>query len=549
MVGAIGAGLCAWWLVPFAVYQPYTTDMGYTKVLGYPHLLFPGSARWVLAADLVGIVAMVVRRSRVALFLVVMGGLSAAAVCLDPANKLYNARFLPFWFLCLYLLAGYTLAEVVAALSRWNRRRRLADWVDEVRRRLEHVDGASWRPGLRIAGLRRPVSSGPPGALAGPLVALFAACLVVVPPMVLPASTLSQIGVNVGSAQPSEWASWNYSGYERKPDYPEYKAVVDMMKKVGGEQGCGRTMWEYDPTLNRFGTTMALMLLPYWTNGCVDSEEGLLFESASTTPFHFIDQDELSPNPSEAITSPAIDYTGLDVPLGIEHLQLLGVRYLLASSPTVEQAAAADPAATQVGQTGPWTTVYNGETLVTTWKVYRIADSPLVQPLTDQPVVWTGVSTSQASWLPPAVSWYDQPARWDVVPSAGGPSSWQRIPASDTTPTAVREPATKVTQVHVSGSSISFHVDRIGTPVEVRMSYFPNWQASGAQGPWRVAPNLMVVVPTSHDVTLRYGTTSVDRLGQLATLAAAVAAIWLAVAGWRARRRGRSPAAHRARER
>ena len=256
-----------------------------------------------------------------------------------------------------------------------------------------------------------------------------------------------------------------------------------MMKKVGGEQGCGRTMWEYDPTLNRFGTTMSLMLLPYWTNGCVDSEEGLLFESASTTPFHFIDQDELSPNPSEAITSPAIDYTGLDVPLGIEHLQLLGVRYLLASSPTVEQAAAADPAATQVGQTGPWTTVYNGETLVTTWKVYRIADSPLVQPLTDQPVVWTGVSTSQASWLPPAVSWYDQPARWDVVPSAGGPSSWQRIPASDTTPTAVREPATKVTQVHVSGSSISFHVDRIGTPVEVRMSYFPNWQASGARRP------------------------------------------------------------------
>ncbi len=129
--------------MPFAVYQPYTTDMGYTKVLGYPHLLFPGSARWVLAADLVGIVAMVVRRSRVALFLVVMGGLSAAAVCLDPANKLYNARFLPFWFLCLYLLAGYALAEVVAGLSRWNRRRRLADWVDEVRRRLEHVDGAS----------------------------------------------------------------------------------------------------------------------------------------------------------------------------------------------------------------------------------------------------------------------------------------------------------------------------------------------------------------------------------------------------------------------
>ena len=111
-----GCGLAAWWLVPFAIEQAYTTNMGYTKVFGYPHLLFPGSARWVLIADLVGVAAMVVRRNRVALFLVVMAGLSAAADrSLDPAGKLYNVRFLPLWFLCLYLLAGYALAEVVAA--------------------------------------------------------------------------------------------------------------------------------------------------------------------------------------------------------------------------------------------------------------------------------------------------------------------------------------------------------------------------------------------------------------------------------------------------
>ena len=26
-------------------------------------------------------------------------------------------------------------------------------------------------------------------------------------------------------------------------------------------------MWEYEPQLDRFGTPMALMLLPYWTDG------------------------------------------------------------------------------------------------------------------------------------------------------------------------------------------------------------------------------------------------------------------------------------------
>ena len=83
-----------------------------------PTCLFPASARWVLiAADVVGVVAMLARRNRVGLFIAVMGGLSAAAVCLDPQGKLYNVRFLPLWFLCMYLMAGYALSEVVAAAS------------------------------------------------------------------------------------------------------------------------------------------------------------------------------------------------------------------------------------------------------------------------------------------------------------------------------------------------------------------------------------------------------------------------------------------------
>ena len=541
VAGAVGIGLTAWWLLPFAVEQSFTTDMGYTKVLGFPHLLFPGSAGWVLAADVVGLAAMVVRRNRVALFIAVMGALSAAMVCLDPAGKLYNVRFLPFWFLCMYLMAGIALAETIGAVARFHRRRRLGQWVLVVRARLGAVQGMPWQPGMRISRFRRPVPGGnAPGAVVGPLVALAAACLVVVPPLVLPASALSRVDVTVGADQPSAWAAWNYSGYERKPDYPEYKAVIQMMKSVGASQGCGRTMWEYDPSLNRFGTTMSLMLLPYWTNGCIDSMEGLLFESASTTPFHFINQNELSVTPSDAITSPAIRYGGLDVPLGIEHLQQLGVRYLLASSTTVQQAAAADPDATEVASSGPWSTSYNGEALDVTWKVYRISNSSLVQPLANQPVVWTGVTSGQSSWLGPAVLWYDQPGRWSVVPAAAGPSAWERIPTGVTRPAVVPEPATVVSGVTQTDNSISFHVDRVGTPVEVKVSYFPNWQATGADGPWRVAPNLMVVVPTSHDVTLHYGKSPADTAGELISLVALVAAVVLAVTGRRTRRARRT---------
>ena len=361
VAGAIGVGLTAFWLIPFATGQAYTTNMGWTNVDGFPHLLFPASARWVVAAAAVGVVAMIVRRNRVALFIAVMGGFSAAVICLDPQGKLYNVRFLPFWFLCLYLMAGYALAEVVAAVARWNRRRRLDQWVTVIRHRLTAAEGMPWRPGMRINRFRRPTpGDNPPGSVVGPLIALAAACLAVVPPLILPASTLSAVGVTVGPNQPGAWAEWNYSGYEGKPDYPEYHAVIQMMARVGADQGCGRAMWEYDPSENRFGTTMALMLLPYWTNGCVDSMEGLLFESSATTPYHFINQNELSVSPSDAVNSNDFQYLGLNVPLGIRHLQLLGVRYFLAASTTVEAAAAADPNLTQVASSGPWSTSYNG---------------------------------------------------------------------------------------------------------------------------------------------------------------------------------------------
>ena len=45
-----------------------------------------------------------------------------------------------------------------------------------------------------------------------------------------------------------------------------------------------------------------------------------------------------------------------------------------------------------------------------------------------------------------------------------------------------------------------------------------------------MTPNLMVVVPTSHHVTLTYGTTPVNQLGEAATVIGVLALIGLV--GW-----------------
>jgi hypothetical protein len=72
--------------------------------------------------------------------------------------------------------------------------------------------------------------------------------------------------------------------------------------------------------------------------------------------------------------------------------------------------------------------------------------------------------------------------------------------------------------------------------VLVKTSYFPNWQATGANGPWRVTPNSMVVVPTSTHVVLHYGYAPVDDAGRLATLGGLGVAVWW---WWTERRRFR----------
>jgi hypothetical protein len=368
----------------------------------------------------------------------------------------------------------------------------------------------------------------------GPLVALIVVLGVVATPFVLPASAMKSIGITPGPNQVTNWSSFNYSGYQAQSAYPEYRAVIQTMEKVGAADGCGQAMWQYDPSLNRFGTTESLMLLPYWSGGCIGSMEGLLFESSASTPYHFLNQAELSVSPSEAVVG--LNYSALNVPQGIEHLQLLGVRYFMASSPQVEAAASADTSLKLVAETGPWPQA--GATTTTTWKIYQVLDSPLVTGLANDPAVQVGIKAAQSSWLVPAEGWYNDPSRWSVFLAQSGPPSWPRVAIGDPSPPRKPVPATHVSAIVETDNTVRFHVSRIGSPVLVKVSYFPNWQASGATGPYRVTPNLMVVVPTAHDVVLRYGSTPANYAGDVLTVLG-VLALLAALFGRRIWRRGR----------
>src|SRR5207302_4218435 len=261
------------------------------------------------------------------------------------------------------------------------------------------------------------------------------------------------------------WVQWNYTGYQGKQAWPEYHAVVQTMSKLP----CGRAHWEYESNLDRYGTPMALMLLPYWTNGCIDSMEGLYFESSATTPYHFLNAAELSKAPSNPQRD--LPYKSLNVASGVKHLQLLGVRYYMAFSPEALAQAHADPDLHLVAVSKPW-------------EIFEVADAAVVAPLRDQPAVLTNVPKGGKRWLDAAVRWYQSPDAWDVPLAASGPTSWQRVSVrhvntSDKNAGAdveLQQPLhipvrpTTVSRIRVGDDRISFDVDRPGSPVLVKAS-------------------------------------------------------------------------------
>jgi hypothetical protein len=203
------------------------------------------------------------------------------------------------------------------------------------------------------------------------------------------------------------------------------------------------------------------------------------------------------------------------------------------------------------------------------WTIYQVRDAPVVEALRDEPVVVPGVSTRD--WQDDVgVPWWDAPTRTpadnrdlgllDRPLVVGGPSNWARarppgvsradapdpkLPAAAAV--APRSlPRVAVSKVRTTDHSVSFRVSRTGVPVMVKTSYFPNWTAHGARGPWRATPNFMVVVPTSHRVSLDYSTTTAEQLGRAGTVTGILGVAGLAVWPWWRKRRRTGPAAEAA---
>jgi hypothetical protein len=540
--GLLSLGLSAWWLLPFGTTQSLSNSLGYQNEnvssiyhvfaqLGWDFtdpntgVITAGGDRWVIVMAAIAIVAAFWVRDRLGMVLASLTVLSLAAYVLDPQSVLFDQRLVPFWFLTIHLMAGWLVGYF---LYRWVKRAPRAEPFDP------YVEGdrighESIEARVPIDRASEPVEVAPPSmtqidvegdrhrrlkrTAAATLVVAVIGLLSTVPGLIPPLA--NKLHLSTSGNQVSAWAADNYGGYQAQAAWPEYHDIITTMERVSKRYGCGRAMWEYNSNENRFGTPEALMLLPYWTDNCVDSVEGLLFESSPTTPYHFLDQAELSAAPDDA--QAGLTYGSLDVDEGVQHLQMLGVKYYFAFSPSVIAQANADPQLKLVASTKAWPAPG------ATWRIYLVKNSPMVEGLAEVPNVVANVS-GRVQWLNANVKWWLDSNLWPALAASSGPSSWPRA-AHVTAMTHVALPTVKVTHVLVGTQSISFHVSRIGVPVLVKISYFPRWRATGATGPYRVSPNLMAVVPTSRNVSLVYASSPANQWGDLLTQLTALAGL------------------------
>jgi len=335
------------------------------------------------------------------------------------------------------------------------------------------------------------------------------------------------------------WAQWNYSGYEKKTTWPQYSAIMTGMEQVADTHGNGRALWEPSSgnpdAINSYGTSLALELLPYFTKGKIDSMECIYFESSATTSYHFITVSECAEHPSNPVRGLVYGTPENDFDLCVKHLQMLGVRYLMLWTPEAQAKANQNAELTWVRDIPgavPGTTLKG-------WKVYQVANSDLVVGMAQQPFVVTNTAGGKYSkcwgqpnpdpsspepklgaWECTAAPWWSSRGELDTPFAQTGPNDWPRVKAADLATVNAQPIADPpvVTNVQTSVDKISFHVSEVGKPVEIKESFFPNWEVKGAKGPYRLAPNMMVVVPTSNDVTLTYGLTTTDWVGRIVTV-------------------------------
>ncbi|MFN8015365.1 MAG: hypothetical protein U0R17_01990 [Acidimicrobiia bacterium] len=522
----VGLMVASIWLLPLLARFSYTSNMRYEKLTDllstpgvnevYELYVSPKYFMWpIFIPAAIGFILSATFLRKSILPVIITAATMAIVFIQWPEGHAWNLRFLPFWYLFIFFVAAFGYGEILrlpTSITTWvaykQKEKSLVLLSQIISLFVTFVLVVGFLVGL--VGIGSAPKDKATGCASIPDTRLF----------------------NDRRGFADSWAKYNFEGYERKPQDPsckskqskkhlytsskEFYSLMDEMKKLKP----GRALWE--PSDGTYGTTLALMLIPYYTNHRIASQEGLYYEAAGSTAYHFLTVAEVSKTPSNPMRWPKCEtksdgtkvdpkcfdtYYGTlaDFNRGIDHMKMMGVRYYLAHSEEAKKAADASSKLKLISSVAD----RDGLNPVG-WDIYQIKNWSLVEPLANDPVVITD-KTSPSDWAQSGnkwlYDWFNAPGEYREFVNSGE-KNWQRMTAKQ----ALSKPLTlkqknkksevKITNVKLTQDSIKFHVNKIGEPVLIKTSYYPTFKASGAGKIYRASPNSMIVVPTKQNVKI-----------------------------------------------
>jgi len=285
------------------------------------------------------------------------------------------------------------------------------------------------------------------------------------------------------------WVNWNFTGYEGKEEWKEIETLYSSLEKLPP----GRIMWEPNSELNKYGTPMVLMTIPFFTDHT--SMEGLYFDSSITTPFHFIAVSGLAERPSNPVGG--LSYINNDFEKGVEYLQDLGVDYFISYTDLIRDKAIKNKDLNQLFVSEPFT-VFKIETnkielvnqrLETFHRIsfYERTTSSLFR------------DTEYENFFEKAYNNFRKLDEYRVI----------ELP-SDVNINSSNDIDLMISDLIISNDEISFITNKPNELHLIKVSYFPNWEIANGLGPYRISPSFMAIVPFDNKIEISFKRTNIE---------------------------------------
>jgi hypothetical protein len=289
--------------------------------------------------------------------------------------------------------------------------------------------------------------------------------------------------------QAPQWAFWNFSGPDHKPQWRNLKTLFPYMR---GSLESPRLLFEHDPDNDDIGSTRALESLPIYIGGR-PVLEGLYMESAILGPAIYQLQSEISARPS----SPLANYPSgsMNVDMAVLHMNMLHANQLLLRSTQAKNIFVNDSRFKMVAEAPPFSLLQ-----------LKTFPSHLVD-------------TSAHPWkIVPSKNWMDDSYRW-FRSHTRSTIEWpvyidNPLPAVRTS-LNTKFPTISISEFKMERESIGFRTDMPGAPHLLKIAYHPRWQLKTKGRLMLAAPGYMLIIPAEQVVRLEYGITPVGNVGQI----------------------------------